>query len=325
MRQVGRAAVPEQESAVQLRPALGDRSPTSRWLSSTCWPTRCSPRTSTRAASSRISTSSPGRRCSAVNFPNGAWGCDGGSGDVDFGSHAAAPDQRLRSHRASTTTTLGDELDNGRLPWAFYTASLDGDGNIWSAYQANQNVYYGPTGAKTSSRRRPTSSTTFRSGKLRAVSWVTPTCENSDHAGCGSNTGPAWVTSLVNAVGESKYWDSTAIFIFWDDYGGWFDPVAAGVGGLRRAGHAHPDGHHFAVREEGLRLGDALRARQHPEVRRGSVRPAQALRQRLAVRTRSRRMLRLLAVPRKFQKIKAPLDENYFMHQPLDRRPPDNS
>ena len=40
------------------------------------------------------------------------------------------------------------------------------------------------------------------------------------------NTGPDWVASLVNAVGESKYWSSSAIFIFWDDYGGWYDHVA---------------------------------------------------------------------------------------------------
>ena len=53
---------------------------------------------------------------------------------------------------------------------------------------------------------------------------MTPTLENSDHAGCDSNTGPSWVASLVNAIGESPYWDSTAIFIFWDDYGGWYDP-----------------------------------------------------------------------------------------------------
>jgi phospholipase C len=32
------------------------------------------------------------------------------------------------------------------------------------------------------------------------------------------------VASLVNAIGESRYWDNTAIFIFWDDYGGWYDP-----------------------------------------------------------------------------------------------------
>ena len=66
--------------------------------------------------------------------------------------------------------------------------------------------------------------TDVSNGKLRPVSWVTPTWANSDHAGCGSNTGPSWVASLVNAIGESKYWDSTAIFIFWDDYGGWYDP-----------------------------------------------------------------------------------------------------
>ncbi len=33
------------------------------------------------------------------------------------------------------------------------------------------------------------------------------------------------MTSLVNAIGESKFWNSTAIFVMWDDWGGWFDPV----------------------------------------------------------------------------------------------------
>ena len=61
-------------------------------------------------------------------------------------------------------------------------------------------------------------------GKLRDLSWITPTCANSDHAGCGAKTGPSWVASLVNAIGGSQYWNNTAIFIFWDDYGGWYDP-----------------------------------------------------------------------------------------------------
>ncbi len=58
------------------------------------------------------------------------------------------------------------------------------------------------------------------------MSWITPTCLNSDHAGvCGSLTGPQWVASLVNSVGKSQYWSSSAIFIMWDDYGGWYDHV----------------------------------------------------------------------------------------------------
>jgi phospholipase C len=37
--------------------------------------------------------------------------------------------------------------------------------------------------------------------------------------------GPAWVTSIVDAVGQSKFWDSNVIFVMWDDWGGYFDPV----------------------------------------------------------------------------------------------------
>jgi hypothetical protein len=34
------------------------------------------------------------------------------------------------------------------------------------------------------------------------------------------------VTSLINAIGESPYWDTTTIFVFWDEWGGWYDHVA---------------------------------------------------------------------------------------------------
>jgi phospholipase C len=44
-------------------------------------------------------------------------------------------------------------------------------------------------------------------------------------SGALSSTGPAWVASIVNAVGESQYWDSTAVFITWSGFGGWADHV----------------------------------------------------------------------------------------------------
>ena len=40
-----------------------------------------------------------------------------------------------------------------------------------------------------------------------------------------NGSGPDWVASVVNAIGESPYWNSTAIFIVWDDWGGWYDHV----------------------------------------------------------------------------------------------------
>jgi len=67
---------------------------------------------------------------------------------------------------------------------------------------------------------------------LQGVSWVIPTAEESDHASINNGTGPAWVASIVNAIGQQAacpngetYWNDTAIIISWDDWGGWYDHV----------------------------------------------------------------------------------------------------
>lgn len=52
-----------------------------------------------------------------------------------------------------------------------------------------------------------------------------PDFQNSDHPLAASNTGPSWVTSVVNAIGATPYWNSTAVFVTWDDWGGWYDSV----------------------------------------------------------------------------------------------------
>ena len=56
-----------------------------------------------------------------------------------------------------------------------------------------------------------------------------PDNEDSDHyaliGGKIVDNGPDWVASIVNAVGQSSYWDSTAIIVLWDDWGGFYDHV----------------------------------------------------------------------------------------------------
>jgi phospholipase C len=59
--------------------------------------------------------------------------------------------------------------------------------------------------------------------QLPNVSWVIPTGSASDHAGLNDGSGPSWVAQVVNAIGNSPYWVNTAIFITWDDWGGWYD------------------------------------------------------------------------------------------------------
>jgi len=67
--------------------------------------------------------------------------------------------------------------------------------------------------------------TNLTSGKLAAVSWLTPSQELSEHPTALVSTGQKYVTGLINAVMSSSYWDSTVIFLTWDDWGGFYDHV----------------------------------------------------------------------------------------------------
>ncbi|HWX75518.1 MAG TPA: alkaline phosphatase family protein, partial [Solirubrobacteraceae bacterium] len=64
-----------------------------------------------------------------------------------------------------------------------------------------------------------------RSGTLPAVSWVTPNRNVSEHPPASVRAGQAYVTSLINAIMRGPDWSSTAIFLSWDDWGGFYDHV----------------------------------------------------------------------------------------------------
>jgi phospholipase C len=64
-----------------------------------------------------------------------------------------------------------------------------------------------------------------KNGTLPAVSWVVPSNYMSEHPYSGVAEGQSYVTSLVNAVMRSPDWSSTAIFVAWDDWGGFYDHV----------------------------------------------------------------------------------------------------
>ena len=67
--------------------------------------------------------------------------------------------------------------------------------------------------------------TAARAGKLPAVSWIVPNSRVSEHPAALVSAGQAYVTTLVNAIMRSPDWSSTAIFLTWDDWGGFYDHV----------------------------------------------------------------------------------------------------
>ena len=78
-----------------------------------------------------------------MDYPYGPWGCPGGSGDTiaEVGPQRQIP--YGREVPCWDPTTLGDELDQGGISWAYYAVSYSGFPGLWSAYQAINHIYNG--------------------------------------------------------------------------------------------------------------------------------------------------------------------------------------
>jgi phospholipase C len=66
----------------------------------------------------------------------------------------------------------------------------------------------------------------LRTDSLPAVSWIVPNDDSSEHPPSRISVGQTYVTSLINAIMQSSAWQSSAIFLAWDDWGGFYDHVA---------------------------------------------------------------------------------------------------
>ena len=119
-------------------------------------------------------------------------------------------------------TALMNELDGAGLTWHYYQQN-SGPG-LWNAVDAIQSIWNTPDYANVV---YPSAQvlTDINSGNLANVTWITPSGKSSDHANATDGSGPSWVAAIVNAIGNSPYWSSTAIFVVWDDWGGWYDHV----------------------------------------------------------------------------------------------------
>ena len=180
--------------------------------------------------------------------PDGtSWaGCLAPPGSYTNGIDISNPDPRAQLNPINYPLcfehpTLTDLLDTAGLSWKYYAPMA---GSIWVSPDAIQHmcqptsadgkfddtVCSGPDWTDANPKVVIEGSSAkiiddIAAGNLPAVSWVIPTSMNSDHAGNGTDNGPSWVASIVNAVGENPYWKDTVVIVTWDDWGGWYDHV----------------------------------------------------------------------------------------------------
>jgi phospholipase C len=149
-----------------------------------------------------------------------------------------AGQESIRQYPCFEHPTLTDLLNEKGISWRYYSPVA---GSIWTAPNAIEHMCgpdvapphatecVGPDWTKNvvlSNMQDPAPVLTdIAKQQLPEVSWIIPNGRDSDHAQGNDGSGPSWVASIVNAIGNSPYWSNTAIIITWDDWGGWYDHV----------------------------------------------------------------------------------------------------
>jgi phospholipase C len=129
------------------------------------------------------------------------------------------------SYPCYAVSSLPAQLSAAGVTWRYYSAA-----QVWDTPS-----YIRALAGSSSDIHNPYQFITdVQNGAMPSVAWVTPSGGESDHPPAPLEPAENFVAKMVNAVMQSKYWASTAIFVTWDDWGGFYDhvapPVLDGVG-----------------------------------------------------------------------------------------------
>jgi len=154
---------------------------------------------------------------------NGTWGCDADDGLTVPVDHPE--EDRIRmAPPCFDFQTLADSLENAHISWKYYAPSRGHYGYQFSTLDSVKHIRNGPLWAQ---RVVPDSqfAEDAKNGRLPAVSWLV-TGEANEHPPRSTCMGENWTVREMNAVMQGPDWNSTAVFITWDDFGGFYDHVA---------------------------------------------------------------------------------------------------
>jgi len=123
-------------------------------------------------------------------------------------------------------TTIADSMENAGLSWKYYAPGEGQRGYAWSALDAINHIRNSSLWTE-----HVVDTTQFitdaQAGNLPSLAWLTPPGYQSEHPqGASTCAGENWTVSMINAVMQGPDWDTTAIVLTWDDYGGFYDHVA---------------------------------------------------------------------------------------------------
>lgn len=154
--------------------------------------------------------------------PN-AWGCDSPAGTVSR-TLDTATGLVTAPFPCYDFQTLADSLETAGISWKFYAPKAGTSGYTFSALNAINHIRNGPLW--TSNVVLDSQFITdVQNGTLPAVSWLVTGSPSNEHPPESTCVGENWTVNQLNALMNSPEWNSTAVFLAWDDFGGFYDHV----------------------------------------------------------------------------------------------------
>jgi len=161
-----------------------------------------------------------------VNSPSyndTSWGCDAPPGTT--ATTVSPTGQPGQIFPCLNLTTLADRLNAKGIGWRYYAPLQGQAGYIWSSFDAIQHIRYGPQW-RTNIVPWSLFPTQVARGNLAPVTWLVTDTAHSEHPPASTCLGEDTTVQEVNAIMRSPFWQSTAIVVTWDDFGGFYDHVA---------------------------------------------------------------------------------------------------
>jgi len=156
-----------------------------------------------------------------------SWGCDASDTENDVEEVQVLQTNGTITNQFpcfTTFITMADTLDNADVSWKYYAPPISDPGYIWSTFDAISHVRNGPDW------NNVVNTSNFmidvQNNQLPSVSWVVTPYWQSEHPPESTCEGENTTVTQLNAImSNPNVWNSTVVFIVWDDFGGSYDHV----------------------------------------------------------------------------------------------------
>ena len=156
-----------------------------------------------------------------------SWGCDAvAQGDKTVYVVAPNGHGHLERHEPCFHfQTVGEQLTQHGIDWAYYAPLPGYLGYMWNAYNGISDVFHSDLWHEHAQHNIDNLVKDIEADRLPSVTWAVPHFQLSDHPPSSSSFTHNWVMDVVNAVMRSPMWEHTAIFLTWDEWGGFYDHI----------------------------------------------------------------------------------------------------